>query len=275
MAGPGANVEHAFIASSQVPGSTPAGGPRTAGVPPDSVTPWDFRHSASDPCSAGADDGVEVSGSFDADEQQGRAAFARRAGQGEPTGDEVAAGDEFDPTPLDGLERGPVRVRASGEAGGGFGVSATEDEHALDADAIDALSLAARSERLDSEKSTCRARSHLDEAPLAAIVRLVWDDDENAEVAMQRVRGAAMIGALVTSIPRIVVDDRQLQALELNRLAKLCKRVPIVELSRPRALGKLEDAARIIETMLGNADPAVTTGRAPAAPHDESGRADE
>ena len=49
--GPGANPEHSFIALSQAPGSTPAGGPSTMAAPPESVTPWDVRHSDRPPCS--------------------------------------------------------------------------------------------------------------------------------------------------------------------------------------------------------------------------------
>ncbi|WP_313676836.1 hypothetical protein [Mycolicibacterium sp.] len=48
-AGPGASVEQAFMAASQVAGSTPAGGPNTAAGPLDSSTPWVLRHSAREP----------------------------------------------------------------------------------------------------------------------------------------------------------------------------------------------------------------------------------
>lgn len=53
------------MALSQVPGSTPAGGPSTMAAPPESVTPWDFKHSDRPPCADGAAVVVSVAGDGD------------------------------------------------------------------------------------------------------------------------------------------------------------------------------------------------------------------
>jgi len=72
-------------------------------------------------------------------------------------------------------------------------------------------------------------------APLRAIVNLVYDDD----VSIRPLRGAAAAGVLGKSLIRFAIDDAASNRADLDRLADLAQRVPVLELSRPKDFDEL------------------------------------
>lgn len=133
-------------------------------------------------------------------------------------------------------------------ADGRFFVPPTEHEHALDAASGALVRPAGAARALDDEKRLYAAEPASEPAPLRLIVTLAWREGEGGDPSLTPVRGVAAIGALVSAIPRIVVDDARRNVEELSQLGRLCARVPIVRLTRPRGATALAASAQQLET---------------------------
>lgn len=133
-------------------------------------------------------------------------------------------------------------------ADGAFFVPPTEREHALDGASRELVGILGATRDLDGDKRLCASAPAPAPVPMSMIVTLAWSDDGASATSLTPLRGAAALGALVSAIPRLVVDDAQRNALELSRLGRLCARVPVVSLVRPRGAVALAESASQVET---------------------------
>ncbi len=131
------------------------------------------------------------------------------------------------------LDPGPPRVRGA------------ERHHWLDAPSRSALSLAGSG----AAKVPVAAASTALDAEVVALVELAYVDGAAARIVP--VSGIEALAVLVPQVARFVVDDPDVQRRELEQLAMLVDRVPVLRLERPRGLERLGEAVDLASRLLG------------------------
>ncbi len=86
-------------------------------------------------------------------------------------------------------------------------------------------------------------------APLAAIVVPTFHEGAGA-VTLERLRGAAVLSALVPCVVRFVIDDPRVHMRELDQLERVVRSVPVYGLSRPRDLARIGESVRAARALL-------------------------
>jgi len=132
--------------------------------------------------------------------------------------------------------------------GGGAWVVPGEDSHWL---REDAGAWFGTSERGGNKLRLAPPRVASGATRLVLIVGLVFDDGLEGPV-LQEVDGHEAFRWLRTSLFRLVVDEPDVQADELRKLAEVHQAVRFLELRRPRGLEGLRDAgAKLLEVLVG------------------------
>lgn len=129
----------------------------------------------------------------------------------------------------------------------GFDVIGLEVDHWLDGGSRLALGLDAG----DSGKRPLRATpSSVRRARLAALVHLSFA--RGGDVRLVPLAGVEAFAALVGQVVRFVVDEPDPQRGELEHLATIEERVPVLRLERPRDLRLLVVATTLVADLLGS-----------------------
>jgi hypothetical protein len=126
-----------------------------------------------------------------------------------------------------------------------------EREHWLDREACEALGFEVGPS--EEKESRLAARAAEQAAVLSAIVLL--DFANLAKPQVRRLTPVEALAALVPMILRFVVDEPAAQRLELDALASLIERVPVVRLERPRGLVYLPGSFEALVSYLVQGSP--------------------
>ena len=81
-------------------------------------------------------------------------------------------------------------------------------------------------------------------APLKAFVDLAFGDSE--ELHLAPLKGLQAVGALMASQVRLVLASISVHAHDMDAIERLLARVPVLRLTRPRALGRLAQAESLL-----------------------------
>lgn len=124
----------------------------------------------------------------------------------------------------------------------GWMVKALESDHWLDAVARHAV--LGENATYANKEPIPAARVAGADNPLAMIVDLAYADVERPFLVRQN--GVDALGCLLPLVVRFLLDDAGANRRELDQLHDLVAAVPIVRLVRPRNLGYLRDATRLV-----------------------------
>jgi hypothetical protein len=85
-------------------------------------------------------------------------------------------------------------------------------------------------------------------APIRAAIHLVWADGppSSAKITFRRLKGFSALSVLVESMVRVPLDEPELRAADIDRIARLAEHVPVFELARPHALDRLGETVAFL-----------------------------
>lgn len=128
-----------------------------------------------------------------------------------------------------------------------------ERDHWLDDDARRAVGIVRDDVGLGFKAPIAAGAVATSPMDIGAIAVLEWGDV--AEPRRTRLEGVEAMAALLPLLVRFVIDEPELQRRELDLVADLVARVPIVRLERPRALDALPATVDAIVALLSEATP--------------------